>query len=340
MRYVSSNPYAGANWSTDTWAKANVHTHTTNSDGKMSPADVVNAYRDRGYKILSITDHDVAQHYWPTWPWPTDPTALGMLGVLGQEFSRSDHIIGWFADMWTAEDVADGTYDNNVTNVPGIIDLIGQRGGFAEIAHPGRYNRSLDYYMALFDAYHGHTHGIEVFNMGNRYPLDTQRWDDLLTMMRREGKSYALWGNSVDDSHEDYHIGRNYHVYVVPEVTTAALRESMTQGRYFSVYDPLGNRVDRHVGGAGGFWTAAPMVERVVVSQSTIELDVVRTTKVEWFTDGGSLAHTGEAVALNDNLGSYVRAKLTGANGSITLVQPFYLDAAPTRRGAAAGIFL
>ena len=56
VRHVSNNPYAGANWSTDTWAKANVHTHTTNSDGKMSPADVVNAYRDRGYKILSITD--------------------------------------------------------------------------------------------------------------------------------------------------------------------------------------------------------------------------------------------------------------------------------------------
>lgn len=37
--------------------KGNFHCHTTESDGRLAPADVVKFYKDRGYNILSITDH-------------------------------------------------------------------------------------------------------------------------------------------------------------------------------------------------------------------------------------------------------------------------------------------
>ncbi len=40
------------------WYKANLHTHTTNSDGTWSPQEAVDAYRKKGYDILAITDHD------------------------------------------------------------------------------------------------------------------------------------------------------------------------------------------------------------------------------------------------------------------------------------------
>lgn len=39
--------------------KANLHTHTTVSDGKMTPEEVKAAYRSRGYSIVAYTDHDV-----------------------------------------------------------------------------------------------------------------------------------------------------------------------------------------------------------------------------------------------------------------------------------------
>ena len=41
------------------WYKANLHTHTTTSDGKASPAERVEQYRRAGYDILAITDHRV-----------------------------------------------------------------------------------------------------------------------------------------------------------------------------------------------------------------------------------------------------------------------------------------
>ena len=39
--------------------KANLHTHTTVSDGKMTPEEVKAAYKSRGYQIVAYTDHDV-----------------------------------------------------------------------------------------------------------------------------------------------------------------------------------------------------------------------------------------------------------------------------------------
>lgn len=39
--------------------KANLHAHTTVSDGKMTPAEVKAAYKARGYAVVAFTDHDV-----------------------------------------------------------------------------------------------------------------------------------------------------------------------------------------------------------------------------------------------------------------------------------------
>lgn len=43
--------------------KANFHTHSTVSDGKLTPEQLRDAYKERGYSILAITDHSVmVQH--------------------------------------------------------------------------------------------------------------------------------------------------------------------------------------------------------------------------------------------------------------------------------------
>ncbi len=39
------------------WYKANLHTHTTTSDGLQSPAETAEAYRKAGYHVLALTDH-------------------------------------------------------------------------------------------------------------------------------------------------------------------------------------------------------------------------------------------------------------------------------------------
>ena len=38
--------------------KANLHCHSTLSDGQLTPTELKDAYRSNGYSILSITDHE------------------------------------------------------------------------------------------------------------------------------------------------------------------------------------------------------------------------------------------------------------------------------------------
>lgn len=38
--------------------KANLHSHTTNSDGKMTVEELISMYKEHGYQILAITDHE------------------------------------------------------------------------------------------------------------------------------------------------------------------------------------------------------------------------------------------------------------------------------------------
>ena len=63
---------------------ANLHSHSTHSDGVYSPAELVKIAKDEGYSALSITDHDVATAY-PELKAACDE--LGMECLLGCEFT-------------------------------------------------------------------------------------------------------------------------------------------------------------------------------------------------------------------------------------------------------------
>jgi len=44
------------------WYKANLHCHTTISDGELSPEEIKEAYQGQGYSIVAFTDHE--QYRW------------------------------------------------------------------------------------------------------------------------------------------------------------------------------------------------------------------------------------------------------------------------------------
>ena len=42
---------------------ANLHTHSTHSDGVFTPEEMVKVAKREGYKAVAITDHDTATAY-------------------------------------------------------------------------------------------------------------------------------------------------------------------------------------------------------------------------------------------------------------------------------------
>lgn len=116
------NPYEHIDWSRVTHHRANLHTHSTASDGFHPPHEVIDRYHQMGYTVLALTDHDVV-----TWPWSAlsqmsasdlvyqrheqgrapgrvpapfenrDAAALGMIPVAGNELSRNHHVVSLFS---------------------------------------------------------------------------------------------------------------------------------------------------------------------------------------------------------------------------------------------------
>jgi hypothetical protein len=136
-RTVVLNPYDTVDWNTAQKHKAAVHLHTLQSDGYYMPDEVIKAYRNAGFTVLSITDHDWdrpnAQVRWnhvpaekaspypknptppdfhgnPTWPWTdygsSSPQALGMIGIQGNELTYRHHINSFYNDYGLSYDRA------------------------------------------------------------------------------------------------------------------------------------------------------------------------------------------------------------------------------------------
>lgn len=49
------------------WYKGNLHSHTTNSDGHLTPAQAVALFRQYGYSFLCLSEHDYYTDYGPNW---------------------------------------------------------------------------------------------------------------------------------------------------------------------------------------------------------------------------------------------------------------------------------
>ena len=110
------------------WFKANLHAHTTSSDGNVSMKERVEQYKQQGYNILAITDHNVSNN---------------VEGLSSEKFLVISGI-----EIDAANSDGAGAYDIVGLNVPyGFeveegkcanyqIDLVKQSNGQAIVAHP------------------------------------------------------------------------------------------------------------------------------------------------------------------------------------------------------------
>lgn len=120
------NPYEHVDWSRVGHYKLNLHTHTTQSDGQLTPAQVMDEYHSRGYHGLAITDHNRN-----TWPWTAfgrDPAAMKMLAISANELSRHHHTLSLFANYETPE-----------TDLDAALAGVAKAGGMAVLCHPAMH---------------------------------------------------------------------------------------------------------------------------------------------------------------------------------------------------------
>jgi hypothetical protein len=188
------------------WYKGNLHTHTTNSDGDSSPADVAGWYKDHGYHFLVLTDHNFF-----TDPQPLN-TALSVpekfLLIAGEEVTSSARSKPAHVNGFGIRELVQPAKDLDMpATLQKNVDSIREAGGLPSVNHPNfRWAvTSADLLevrnLNLLEVYNGHP---QVHNRGGGGSESLEEmWDVLLTAGRR------IYGIAVDDAHVFKRIGKN-----------------------------------------------------------------------------------------------------------------------------------
>ncbi len=337
-----ANAYRSVDWNSIGRYKANFHTHTSQSfDTKYTTSEVVDRYRDAGYSILSLTDHDANSYPWNMFSLynpdaaDRDPEAMGMLAVPGVELSKDRR------NSWSEKTGGDFNHHNDFFTGRKGQEFMSLResyaytqaiGGMQIINHPGQYwNLATDYTPGAKNSPEWHADnfrmydsliGLEVYNQGNRRPNDRILWDQILTLTMPER---PVWGYSCDDTHTAEQYFRNYEFMLMPELTTDALKEAMRNGSLLLSYQYTGSGEHK-----------APTVRSINVDEANhmITVDTDDADKIEWISsthqlkegDASSRRSTvigqGKTFDYSGFRGSYVRALLTNKHGE-TAIQPF-----------------
>jgi len=216
------------------WFKGNLHTHSTNSDGQLTPEEVVHWYRSRGYNFLALTEHRV--------PSEARSVAEDFLLISGIEMDGIDpakgifHLVGLGFEGEPDLSVYDGNPDwlDTILDMQETIDSLRSAGAIVFLAHPywsGEMSKDLLEVEGCI--------GLEVWNgaceVWDCKGLSAVHWDDLLAAGRR------LWGLGADDCHwwpgrDDAGLG---WVWVkAAELTQESILQALQRGHFYASSGP------------------------------------------------------------------------------------------------------
>lgn len=209
---VFENPYDAEK---NGWLRGNLHTHTTASDGNLSPQDTIKAYASLGYDFLQLTDHDMI----------TDISALdacGMTLVPGCEVTAGGpHILHMNATA-RVKPAADRQK---------VIDEITAAGGLAVMNHPNWEPHFNHCPQSVLQSLKGYA-GIEIYNGVTRRvegnPEATDRWDMLLS------NDKIVWGYAGDDNHQDVDRGVAWVMVQGSDRSAGAIVDALRRGSFYA----------------------------------------------------------------------------------------------------------
>ena len=174
---VVSNPHQPAAFS----LKGQLHTHTTNSDGEVSPDAALQYWKERGYDFVAITDHDTY----------TDAAAAGLIIIPGQECSPDIGHFNIFGIASTFEECPDV---KSTADVLAIATRVHKLGGLIQLNHGLRDRQWSATNVVNLVTSEVQIDGIEVINIDNEIDASVL-WDTLLS------RGVYLWGSAGNDMH-------------------------------------------------------------------------------------------------------------------------------------------
>jgi len=220
--------------------RGNLHTHSTRSDGVLSPEEVCRRYAAEGYDFLALTDHFVGLWGYPivdTLPMRTNQFTT----ILGAELHSGAMANGELWHILAVGLPADFAASHSPTFVPVEGQETGPEiaaravaaGAFVAIAHPQWSGLTLADARSITAA-----HAVEVYNHGCATGADRADGFAIADLLLTEGRRLTMV--ATDDAHfsEPDHFG-GWVMVKAEENTPEALLASLKAGTFYSSQGPV-----------------------------------------------------------------------------------------------------
>jgi len=208
------------------WYKIGLHIHTTNSDGKKTPEEAAEIYKNAGFDAIAITDH---------WKYGAETEIDGLKIISGCEYNLGTHdtidgvmhIVG--VGMKEVPNLTRETATRQET-----IDEIIRTGGKAVLAHPYWSLNSVDDVKALkgFSM-------LEIYNTVSDVGQSFRPYSGyIVDLLANEGISFPL--TATDDTH--YYNGedecKSFIMVNCENCETESILNAIENRRFYATQGP------------------------------------------------------------------------------------------------------
>lgn len=278
------------------WYKGNLHTHTTDSDGRLSPEEAIKLYKSLGYDFLSLTDH---------WVRSKPAEYEGMLLISGIEYDVFDdkscyHVVGHFTEKKPRLDYGAKPQE--------MIDEIKRCGGTATLAHPA-WSLQRPHEMAALRG----VDFTEIYNSVSGYPYSPRPYSGtLIDVASMLGFRAVL--TAVDDTHHyEEDAGRGFVYVKADSLTPGSIREALLKGDVLASEGPFAE------------WRVEDGCYKVHIPEGCehVQFFSSRCWNPDTTTRGGTVYDASYKIKSND---LFVRAEIVGFDGKTAYTQYHYAD--------------
>lgn len=294
--------------------KGGLHCHTTRSDGRVTPEDVMRMHKENGYDFLAITDHR-------RYNYKNFVPELGLTIIPGMEMDNGGSIpcqygFRTFHTVCIGPNKEDGNvYEQDVLlnsqvaatqeELQPYLDEIHANKNLTIYCHPEWSSTPARYFEKLRGNF-----AMEIWNSGcvieNDMDTDAAYWDELL------GQGIRIFGVATDDGHSAHQHCKGW-VRVNAENNVNAILKALEQGAFYSSTGP--EIYDFY------FEDEKVVVECSAAAKVRIHSDCHPTCVVR--DDNGQL--TRVEIPLRSNAYQYIRATVIDANGAKAWTNPIFL---------------
>ena len=212
--------------------KGNLHTHTTNTDGRKAPEEVLDIYQASGYDFIALTDH---------WKRTVEEPYMrdNMLVMTGTELDYTlpgqvIHIVGVGVD----ESVLVNATRNG--GAQSGVDAIRKAGGRAILAHPAWSLNTPEIIGCLKNLT-----ATEIYNSVSSFPWNGDRADSTAILDVTAAQGHLINTVAADDSH--FYTGENCTSYIMLQadsLTQENVLKALDEGAYYATRGPRFEQIE------------------------------------------------------------------------------------------------